>query len=397
MKKILVIKNGLKIGGTTSSFLSFLRAICKNSNYQINAYIYGASKEERENIPEEIVQVKNEALDRAFSNPSGIKKFFYLIKNNLFFPYLAYKFFGRKWSRNKTIKTFQKMDIRKAAAQKQIDLSEYDAVITWEELYPCYLLAKKIVAKKKIAWIHPDYENCGFWVKYDLPIFKKLDAVVAVSSGGKESLQRCFPHEKDKFFAVDNCIDIDTIIKKSQEKQTEIAKNGFTIITVARLQNISKAMDRAIRITEKLKKEGLKFQWYWIGGGPDQEETALLIKNAQLTQEFILLGEKDNPYKYVKQADLFVLQSYYEGRPVVVDEAIALGVPVLVSEYASARIQVKEKYGMVAKNEENDIYLALKTLIENPSSLQEYRKNLLRADCSLDGAQQCLELFNKVI
>ena len=121
MKKILVIKNGLKIGGTTSSFLSFLRSICKNSNYQINAYIYGASKEERENIPEEIVQVKNEALDRAFSNPSGIKKFLYLIKNNLFIPYLSYRFFGRKWTRNKTIKTFQKMDIRKAAAQKQID------------------------------------------------------------------------------------------------------------------------------------------------------------------------------------------------------------------------------------------------------------------------------------
>ena len=81
----------------------------------------------------------------------------------------------------------------------------------------------------------------------------------------------------------------------------------------------------------------------------------------------------------------------------VVDEAIALGVPVLVSEYASARIQVKEKYGMVVKNEENDIYLALKMLIENPSSLQEYRKNLMQADCSLDGAQQYLELFSKVI
>lgn len=119
------------------------------------------------------------------------------------------------------------------------------------------------------------------------------------------------------------------------------------------------------------------FKWYIIGDGEDKEKLLKLVKENGLEDIFILLGARDNPYPYMKNANLFVLQSYYEGRPLVVDEAMIVGTPVLITNYSSSNEQVSDGvYGYIVKNEEIDIYLKLKDIIKNPEQLNVLRRNL---------------------
>ena len=82
----------------------------------------------------------------------------------------------------------------------------------------------------------------------------------------------------------------------------------------------------------------------------------------------------------MKKADLFALQSNYEGRPVVVDEAIIIGTPVLVTNFESAKEQVKEEYGYVIEMDEEKIYNKIKDIITNPEQLEVKKKYLKEMD-----------------
>ena len=67
-------------------------------------------------------------------------------------------------------------------------------------------------------------------------------------------------------------MDVNNLRALAKEQQTEIPyDNTFKIVTVARIHNISKAFDRAVRIAANLKKRGCKFCWYVVGDGEDKE------------------------------------------------------------------------------------------------------------------------------
>ena len=88
-------------------------------------------------------------------------------------------------------------------------------------------------------------------------------------------------------------------------------------------------------IASKLKKAGLKFKWYIVGGGSDDAYRMLenLIDVNMVKDEVILLGVKKNPYPFIRFADLLVVTSRYESYPTVINEAKVLGLSVLTSDF----------------------------------------------------------------
>jgi glycosyltransferase involved in cell wall biosynthesis len=190
------------------------------------------------------------------------------------------------------------------------------------------------------------------------------------------------PELAQKFWCIENCVNVTEVREKSKEFQNDILKEEgkVNLVTVARLQNISKALDRAVRIASRLKKSGYNFKWFFVGNGEDYDRMQELIAENDVKDCMILLGHKDNPYPYMANADLFVLQSYYEGKPMVVDEAMIVGTPVLVSNYAAAKEQVTEGCGWVAENNEEAIYKKLKELIDNRDKLISCKENLVELD-----------------
>ena len=71
------------------------------------------------------------------------------------------------------------------------------------------------------------------------------------------------------------------------------------------------------------------FELHIIGQGSLNQKLQKQASNLELGGKVKFLGFQENPFPFIKQADLFVLSSRFEGMPNVVLEAIALGTPVV--------------------------------------------------------------------
>ncbi len=391
--KCLFLKEGCLTGGTTSSFLNLLSALDQSAG-QFDVWIRKDAETDIE-LPGFINRVSIPELDDAFCmGETRLKRLFYYIRNGMILERILSRF--RSKNRNALIHNVQKFSLRRLRRVKRINLREYDVVIAWEEFFPCYLLAEKIDANRKIAWIHPDYIQCGFDKTLDQPLFDKLERIVAVSKAGCESLKQTFPEMADKFRAVRNNLNIEAIRLSAVKRPTDMPiDNCPTFVTVARMQNVSKAIDRAIRVAQRLVKEKKTFKWYFVGDGENFDEMRSLADRKGLNEFMVFLGYRNNPYGYIRYADLFILQSYYEGCPVTVDESLVLGTPVLVSDYKSAREQVDPRYGIVVDNDEEKIYSALNNILDHPELLLSYRENLKGLDTAVYRSSKEFDLMLK--
>lgn len=221
---------------------------------------------------------------------------------------------------------------------------EYDVAISY--LWPHYFIAEKVKAKKKIAWIHTDYSTIETDVKLDLKMWNKFDYIIAVSEECKNAFLVKYPSLKKKLKVIENITSPEFIKKMAEEKVEENREkdNSFKILSVARLSH-AKGIDNGVKALKLLHERGLtNIKWYVVGYGGDEENIRKLIKENNLQESFILLGKKINPYPYMKACDLYVQPSRYEGKAVTVGEAQILGKPVIITNYQTAKSQVKEGF-----------------------------------------------------
>lgn len=87
-----------------------------------------------------------------------------------------------------------------------------------------------------------------------------------------------------------------------------------------------------IPAAKALREAGADFVWHIVGEGPERTKLEVLIADSGLESHVVLEGSKTNPYPYMKYAQLFVHPSYVESQGLTVLEAMALGVPCVVTK-----------------------------------------------------------------
>ena len=188
------------------------------------------------------------------------------------------------------------------------------------------------------------------------------------------------------------------MIKKQADEKTafSVAKGRVNLITVCRIDFMSKGLDRAVNVIENLVQNGYesKFHWYIVGQGSDYTALEQLIIEKDLSSTITLLGAKNNPFPYEKKCDIFFLPSYFEGKPVSVTEAQILGLVPVVTNYSSAKEQIVNGIdGLIVNNNEEDILAGLKYLIEQPKELQRLKEGLLNKELQFVGEKQFQKLL----
>lgn len=222
------------------------------------------------------------------------------------------------------------------------------------------------------------------------------DKIICVSKEVADDQIINFKASKRKIQVIYNFVDLQQI---KQEKF--IPKNNSKIIvTVGRLEeqknqkSLIKSFGEVLKIYPNVK--------LWIlGRGSEEEKLKVLIKKLNLENNIFLLGFKRNIYKYLKQADIFVLTSKYEGFGNVLIEAMACGIPVISTDcsagpreiiapdtdyrqkaekvdkcmYGILIPQIKNSnYSIKLKKEEKNITKAILEILDN-KKLEEYYKN----------------------
>lgn len=237
-------------------------------------------------------------------------------------------------------------------------------------------------AEKKVSFIHCDYANYGGNDAVNRQIYKKMDAIAAVSDSVGQCLKAQIPEISDKVITVRNCCNQDDVISLSQ-KDTVFYKEKYPIVTVARLSE-EKGLVRCVSMMAKLKTEGFDVKWHIIGDGPEEDRLKKEILNYHAEKYVVLHGEQKNPYRFLKNAKLFLLPSFHEAAPMVFDEASCLKIPILSTETTSAvEMVAKQGNGWVCKIDDNSLLSKLESVLFQLDTFSVPSKDVNRLDTPL--------------
>jgi glycosyltransferase involved in cell wall biosynthesis len=112
-------------------------------------------------------------------------------------------------------------------------------------------------------------------------------------------------------------------------------------VAVGRLVFV-KGYDILIKSVPQLLQKYPDSQLWILGAGSAEAELKDLCNSYGLTQNVHFCGFQENPYNWLKYADLFVLSSKFEGLPNVLLEAIACGCPVIALEGPGGTREIME-------------------------------------------------------
>ena len=144
-------------------------------------------------------------------------------------------------------------------------------------------------------------------------------------------------------------------------------------------------MDLAAEACAKLIEDGMTdLQWWIVGGGPAEGELREQVRGLGIEEHFHLLGMQDNPYPYIRQADLYVQPSRFEGHSVTIMEARLLAKPILATR-AAAHEQIKDGVtGMLCKTEAEDIAQCIRKLHDDAARCELFYHTLSEHDFAQD-------------
>lgn len=261
-------------------------------------------------------------------------------------------------------------------SRKEILNKKYDIEIAFSDGFSHVFVANGDT-KSKIAWMHTDISIRNDSKRYYKLVKESLHKMI-MCVGVSEKVVKEYKeyYDLDKVQVIHNIIDDEKIKKMSEDSFDNVFSNDkISMISVGRI-DISKNYRRLVNIHKRLIDDGYDLQTFVIGDGIEKDDLENLVKENKNEDSFKFLGRKDNPFPYVKNADLFVLSSIYEGLPTVLYESIIVGTPCITTEVAGAKEILSEKYGVVVDNSDEALYEGIRQLLDNKKMLDAYRKNL---------------------
>ena len=256
---------------------------------------------------------------------------------------------------------------------------KYDIAISYAQGIPTFYVADKVNAKKKYAWVNVSYKLNDIDREFQKQFYDKYNKIVAVSDSARDIFIETFNKYGDKIKVIYDINEHNFISKMADvDKGYEDDFKGIKILTIGRLAN-QKGYDLALDACKRLRDEGINFRWYALGKGPLENDIKKYITSNNLEDNFKLLGVKANPYPYIKNCDIYVQTSRYEGFGLAIAEARMLNKPVVTTEFDSVYNQmIQEKNGLVVKMSGEAIYKGIKRIIEDEklkNNIVEYLKN----------------------
>ena len=359
VKKILIMVPSLGMGGMEKMLVNVSNALT-NEGYDVtvmNLYWHNDS----------LISLFDNRV-KYFSNVNPKKFFFSATKKDIFqkkFRILPFKL----WMKIHSSKYLHNCYIK----------DNYDVEIAFYTGYCVKIIDGCPKNSKKIFWLHGeawlmDGMIQGYFTRKKAEsVYKNFDQIICVSKHVEEDFINRFGKDCN-ITTIQNILPIEYIKTKAKEPLDIIKKNKFTLISVGRLDNNNKGFDRLLWAVNRLVKEGYLFDLWIIGEGHGFNYLSKYIKKHNLVN-VSLLGLQNNPYKFIKNADLLVCASRFEGFGLVVAESLILEIPVLSTNVTGpAEILDNGKYGMVVENSTDGIYDGIKKILIDESVYAFYKK-----------------------
>ncbi|PSA97674.1 glycosyltransferase family 1 protein [Bacillus halotolerans] len=147
--------------------------------------------------------------------------------------------------------------------------------------------------------------------------------------------------ERKRVHLLPNGIDLDLFSPAGQaadeKKARGIASDRLIIGHVARFHEV-KNHAFLLKLAVHLKKRGVRFQMILAGDGPLREQMEEEARRLNLLSDVLFLGTEEHIHELMRTFDVFVMPSLYEGLPVVLVEAQASGLPCIISDTITEKV-----------------------------------------------------------
>lgn len=261
---------------------------------------------------------------------------------------------------------------------------------------------------KLISWVHTQLvnEQQAYQVfrskKEAQECYECFDEIACVSETVKEAFIKWF-NVVCPINVYYNTVETEVIKNKAKEIVDDIvfSKEQFNIVSVGKLIKI-KGYDRLVRILKKLREDGLNVHVYIVGIGEEQEKLQKMIDDFGLHEHWTFVGFRENPYKYVDKADLYVCSSHREGFSTAVTESIIVGTPVVSTDCSGAKelLGYNNEYGIVVENTEEALYHGIKKMIADKDLYNKYKNGMSkRADkfCTSETVKKVEDMLKDIV
>lgn len=360
-KKILIVDCNAKIGGIQKALIALLKQI--HDIYDVTLLFLNKEGPLLLEIPKDVRILATASDFRYMGMSQGDCRCLSDKLRRGTYAWLS-KMFGRKFA------------VMLAAWSLPRDhQEEYDVAISYTHIFGAksffggsteYVL-RATKAKKKLCYIHCDYQSAGTRCAYSDVLYAKFDGIVCVSRSTRKRFIEVLPQLCEKTYAVLNSVDESQIAGMANQDTIEYDPNYVNLLSVARLTR-EKGIARMMHVLSKLDTAHVKY--YVVGDGMERARIEAMIEELGLKETVILCGEDKNPYRYMLNADLLVVPSYHEAAPVVFQEACVLQLPVLTTRTLSADEMVGTKRGFVVENDDDALKAALCNLITHPEQIK---------------------------
>lgn len=371
-KKVLIAMTSLYNGGAEKSLVNLLNELPQDQ-YDIDLLLFKREGLYLQQVPSDVnILDTPHDIQLLYSSFHKAKK--------MFFP----KFFGTLFSRLLYGNSYKARGVRwkyfYSKHIQQID-KKYDVAIAYISGEILWFVDEKVQADKKIVWVHNDYKASGHSREYDYPHFRNMDAIVTISEKCADILKEVFPEFTDKIYNIPNITSSVVLRRRAEEfypEEYQRSEKQYKLLSVGRLAE-QKGFDMAVSAAALLKKAGVSFDWFIIGNGPLEKQLERQMKKEGVEDCFHLIGVRENPYSYMKNCDLIVQSSRYEGKSVVLDEAKILGKPIVATNYPTVKDQIIDgEEGIIAEMSPQGIAAGIEKLLQNQGLVQQIKAYLLQ-------------------
>lgn len=251
-------------------------------------------------------------------------------------------------------------------------LGEYNLAISFID--PPHIVQDKVLAKKKIEWIHTDFSSRQR--HYDVPMtvarWSANDYIVSISDEVTNAFLLAFPQLESKIIKIENIIPQNLVIAQSLAghpiEYSSKLNSVLKLCSVGRIAS-AKNFDNIPKVALILKDKGLDFHW-WIVGPGDVASMTKIVDECGVGDYVSFLGSRENPYPYMLGCDIYVQPSRREGKSITVQEAQMLGKPVIITRYPTSGSQIiNGEDGIICEMDNQSIADAITSLWEDKDQM----------------------------
>lgn len=302
------------------------------------------------------------------------------------------------------------VDFYKRELKRMFGNAEFDYVVEFTGYNKLYAVLFSYMSKcKKLIWMHNDLKkeldrkskggrDVGGALQVCFSTYQYMDKIVGCSQSCMEVNKKNLANEKtaDKFTYMRNLVNYERIINEKEDRYLNIGdktyycknickeadsmeietvpvpdKKFINFVSMGRLSP-EKNHENLILAFARLYQENTNIRLYILGEGLLRPHLEALIRKENMEGKIMLVGALENPFHFLKACQCFILPSYYEGQPLVIQEARVLKLPIIVSKFSSVKDVLIENGQLMIEQDTDSIYSGLKFYMEGKVPAYEF-------------------------